>query len=93
MQDLSERCDTLIVQIEPGSRFHDRVLAVLTEQRAEIARLTADLAALREAVGELPEYTHSPYCYTPTGCTGCACAADAANAVRANARKLAGLTE
>lgn len=60
-------------------------------------RNAADLAALRAAVGELPEVKHAGDCTTHVTSLrreyGCDCGADAANAARAAARKAANLKE
>lgn len=46
--DLAQRCQKLLDQLEPGTRFHDRAIAVLREQAAEIARLRNELSAATE---------------------------------------------
>jgi len=62
----------------------------LEAKDAEIARLAADLAALRAAVGELGYYGHNDWC----GCRDeppkqCECHIHRNNATRAKARKAA----
>lgn len=65
--------------------------AVLRECADALDAKDAELAALREAVGALPEYAHSLPC--PHEDYDCICGTEAANAARAAARKLAGIED
>lgn len=80
----------------PHCTLEEAMVHVVAAPRKEVERLQADLAALREAVGALPEYRHLGDCAWWTArATGdeCNCGASVANTARAKARKLAGLEE
>ena len=85
LDHLSQRADHL------GTSAHEWYgMWNIANERANKAE--ADLAALREAVGALPEYEHIGVCDPIVDCR-CFCRADIANAALAAARKLAGLGE
>lgn len=79
----------------PHCTLEEAMVHVVAAPRKEIERLQAELAALREAVGALPEVDHSAGCACKTWHEDamCTCDAKAANAARAEARKVAGLGE